>query len=55
MKIINLLIKKMEKGIAPVGKWSVLDKNTGKIVDSGLLYNRETYWSDEPKPRKGGN
>jgi len=44
-KVINLDRWKQEKGIAPVGVWSVMDKS-GKVVESGRLYTK--------KPRRGG-
>ena len=42
-KIVNLLHWKQEKGIEPVGEWSIIKPDTEEIIDSGLLYSTNDF------------
>ena len=48
MKVIDLLFWKQKKGISPVGEWSAIEKHTGEVLESGLLYDHKTLWDTEP-------
>ena len=47
-KVIDLLFWKQKKGIAPIGEWQALDMQSGKVVESGPLYDHDTYYEEYP-------